>query len=270
MFDDAAEAVERRNKYSVPALEKGLDLLEHLSEQATPMTQAQLARALGRQPSEIFRMLTCLESRGYLRRDPVSGAYSLTLKLFELSRTHSPFEELLKAAQPQMRRLAEDLKESCHLSVLHRDRLLVLAQEESPKPFRLSVEVGSMHSPVRTTSGRLLLAYLGEDELKDLLSAQPDWGRTPAAAKTELLERLAGIRARGHERSENERFVGGLDIGVLVGSPTSSVKAALTIATLDERGGAGPDLAAMLPKLQACAAVIGVQAGLIPPEPLPK
>ena len=146
----------------------------------------------------------------------------------------------------------------------------MLAQEESPKPFRLSVEVGSQHSPARTTSGRLLLAYLAEDDLAAILAAQPEWSRTPAAEKTAFKQRLADVRERGFDRSQNERFVGGLDIGVLVGSPKSSIKAALTIATLEERGGGGPDLDAMLPKLQACAATIGAQAGLTEPEPLPK
>ena len=103
---------ERRTKYSVPALEKALDVLEYLSEQAVPLTQAQLARALKRQSGEIFRMLACLESRGYLRREPATGAYSLTLKLFELSRTHSPYELLLKVAEPLMRALAEELRAS--------------------------------------------------------------------------------------------------------------------------------------------------------------
>ena len=40
---------ERRTKYSVPALEKALDVLEYLADQAVPLTQAQLARALKRQ-----------------------------------------------------------------------------------------------------------------------------------------------------------------------------------------------------------------------------
>src|SRR4051812_13036487 len=40
--DTAPAAEEKRLKYSVPALEKGLDILEYLSDQAVPMTQAQL------------------------------------------------------------------------------------------------------------------------------------------------------------------------------------------------------------------------------------
>jgi DNA-binding IclR family transcriptional regulator len=262
MTEDPVLLDERRAKYSVPALEKGLDLIELLAEQAVPMTQAQLARALQRQPSEIFRMLTCLESRGWLRRDTGAGGYALTLKLFELSRTHSPYEVLLKAAQPLMRALAEDLRESCHLSVLHRDRVLVLLQEESPQPFRLSVEVGSLHDPLHTTSGRVLLASLPADDREALLARLPEWGALPTAGRKAQLARLDAVRAQGFERSESERFVGGLDLGVLVGAPGSAVKAALTIATL--QGPDGPHLDAMLPRLAACAEAIAAAAGLLP------
>jgi DNA-binding IclR family transcriptional regulator len=247
-------------KYSAPALEKGLDILELLAEQAVPMTQAQLARALNRQPTEIFRMLTCLEVRGYLRRDAHTGGYALTLKLFELSRTHSPYEEMLRTARPLMRRLAEALGESCHLSVLHRNRVLVLAQEESPKPFRLSVEVGSLHAPMSTTSGRILLAHLPDDARAAVLAEQPDWATLDARARAGFLKRLAEITRRGYEQTEGERFVGGLDLGVLVGAPGSTTKAALTIAML--AGREAPDVDAMVPAIKACAAAIAARAGL--------
>lgn len=251
---------ERRAKYSVPALEKALDVLEYLSEQAVPLTQAQLARALKRQAGEIFRMLACLESRGYLRREPVTGAYSLTLKLFELSRTHSPYELLLKVAQPLMRALAEEVRESCHLSVIHHGRVLVLAQAESPRPFRLSVEVGSLHSPMNTTSGRVLLGHMDDAIRDEILNRDKHWQQEKPAVRQAFLKRLASIRSRGYERAEGERFVGALDMGVPVGSPQSSMKAALTIAMLKEKGGGS--LEDMLPALQQCADAIALQAGL--------
>lgn len=254
------DAHDRRAKYAVPALEKALDVIELLAEQGAPMTQAQLARALQRQPGEIFRMLTCLEGRGWLRRDDATGGYALTLRLFELSRTHSPHEELLKTAQPFMQRLTDEIRESCHLSVLHRDRVLVLAQEESPQPFRLSVEVGSLHAPTHTTSGRVLLANLRPVDRDELLARTPEWRRLDGAARKALAARLATVAERGFDKSEGERFIGGLDLGVLVGSPTSAVKAALTVATL--KSAHGPDLDAMLPKLKDCATAIAAEAGL--------
>ena len=84
--------------YAVPALEKGLDLLEALAAQPEPRSQTDLARALGRSPSEIFRMLACLERRGYIVKEEASGRYRLTLRLYELAHTHTPVDQLLHAA----------------------------------------------------------------------------------------------------------------------------------------------------------------------------
>ena len=117
---------------------------------------------------------------------------------------------------------------------------------------------------MHTTSGRVLLANMSSDACEELLTHDLEWRREKPATRTQFLKRLAAIRARGYERSEGERFVGGLDIGVPVGAPGSSIKAALTIATLKEKN--GPSLETMLPALQTCAEVIAVHAGLKPEE----
>jgi len=260
MAEKVLSIEERRSKYAVPALEKALDIIEYLSDQAVPMTQAQLGRALGRQPGELFRMLTALETRGYLRRDAVTGGYALTLKLFELSRTHSPYEALLRAAAPIMRQLADEVRETCHLSAIHRDKILVLAQEESPKPIRLSIEVGSLHSPLSTASGRILLGAMEKDERDAFLAGATNFFSRPEEERTAFLKRVHAVQARGYEIAEGERFVGGLDLGVLVGGTASAVRAALVIATLKYAG--GPDMEAMLPALRQAAAAIAEQAGL--------
>ena len=78
------------SKYHVPALEKGLDILETLASSAVPQSLSELARSLHRSSSELFRMLDSLERRGYILKDLVSGNYRLSLKLYELAHTHSP------------------------------------------------------------------------------------------------------------------------------------------------------------------------------------
>jgi DNA-binding IclR family transcriptional regulator len=251
---------ERRPKYAVPAVDKALDVLEFLSAQAVPMTQAQLARALGREATELFRLLGVLEARGYLRRE-ANGGYVLTLKLFELSRTHSPHEQLLQAAAAPMRELVSRVRESCHLSVLHRDQVLVLAQVDSPTPIRLSVEAGSLHSAVETISGQVLLAHLPEDERDELLSRRAEYLRLGAAERAAFLTRLASVREDGWAYAEGLRFVGGRDLGVPVGSARARTRAALTIASL--KGANSPDdLFELLPQLRQCASEIARLAGL--------
>ncbi|MDB5271618.1 MAG: IclR family transcriptional regulator [Hymenobacter sp.] len=250
-----------RPKYTVPALEKALDVLELLSEQAVPMTQAQLCRALEREPSELFRTLCALEGRGYLRREG-DGAYVLTLKLFELSRTHSPHEQLLRAASTPMRELVERCRESCHLCVLHRDQVLVLAQVDAPTSIRLSVEAGSLHSPVGTVSGQVLLAHSPEFEREDVLSRRADYLRMSAGERRAFQDALATVRDNGWAYAEGARFVGGRDLSVPVGAATARTQAVLTIASLRGTHTAHEDLFDFLPVLRQCAADISRLAGI--------
>src|SRR5215510_1101635 len=218
--------------YHVPALEKGLDILECLAAQGVPLTQAQIARSIGRGANELFRMLTTLERRGYIRRDPMTGAYGLTLRLFELSHTHSPLQGLLRAAAAPMRALTEAIRESCHLSVIEREHLVVLAQEESPARVRLSVEVGGAFPLLHPVSGRVLLAYLEENVRADLLAREGEHAHLSAAEQAAFAERLELIRWRSYDTSISETTDGVSDLAVLVGTASSTVQAALTVASL--------------------------------------
>src|SRR3954463_7254663 len=247
--------------YHVPALEKGLDILECLAAQGVPLTQAQIARAIGRGANELFRMLTTLERRGYIRRDPLTGAYGLTLRLFELSHTHSPLQGLLRAAAAPMRALTEAIRESCHLSVIEREHLVVLVQEESPARVRLSVEIGGGLPLLHTVSGRVLLAHLDEPARADLLTREGEFAHLPAAEQHALHERLRLIRGRGYDTSLSETTDGVSDLAVLVGRPTSRVQAALTVASLTRQRATFVD--DTLPALQRCAEAIGQAAGIV-------
>ena len=219
--------------YPVPALEKGLDILEVLGAAAVPQSLAELATQLHRSRSELFRMLNCLERRGYLSRDEASGKVSLSLKLFALAHAHSATEKLLHAARGPMQALTEKTRESCHLSVLHQGRLLVVAQEESPERVRLSIEVGGTFDASHTASGRLLLAQLGARERESALSATTAFDRPLDAAARRKLERaIAGLRRTGVSTADSETISGVRDVAVLVGSAQSGVTGALAITLL--------------------------------------
>jgi DNA-binding IclR family transcriptional regulator len=247
--------------YHVPALEKGLDILECLAAHGVPLTQAQIARSIGRGANQLFRMLTTLERRGYIARDQLTGAYGLTLRLFELSHTHSPLQGLLRAAAAPMRALTEAIRESCHLGVIEREHLVVLAQEESPARIRLSVEVGAAFPLLHTVSGRVLLAHLDEQARADLLGREGEYARLSAAGRELLHERLRLIRSRGYDTSVGETTDGVSDLAVLAGTSASTVRAALAVASLTRRRATFVD--DTLPALRRCAEQIGRAAGIV-------
>ncbi|OHZ00413.1 IclR family transcriptional regulator [Salinicola sp. MIT1003] len=253
------EADRKTSKYVVPALDKALDVLELLASRSESISQSEIARELGKSTSEIFRTLNALEARRYIRRTH-SGQYRLTLKLFELSHTHSPYEGLLQVAHPEMRRLSDEVGETCHLTTLRDGEIIVLAQHESPRPLRLSVEVGSRHSPLYTSSGRIILATMGETERSLFLKEYSEFYQLPGSIRESFLTRVANVQQRGYEIADSERFVGGLDVGVPIGSPGAGVKAALIIATL--KSAQGPDPEHLLAAAHKAAMAITEKAGL--------
>jgi DNA-binding IclR family transcriptional regulator len=217
--------------YSVPALEKGLDILEALAATDAPESLSDLARTLGRSSSELFRALSTLEKRAYVIKDPPSGRYRLSLKLYELAHIHPPVEQLLRAAAEPMRKLAHSLRQSCHLSVLSQGRLVVLCEAEGPEQIRLSVTVGSSFSAVNTASGRLLLATLPEVERQQFLEKNTDFLQQSAAQKKRLRTLLARIRKAGYSTAESETYMGIRDVAVPVGNTRIGLSAALDVSS---------------------------------------
>jgi DNA-binding IclR family transcriptional regulator len=247
--------------YAVPALEKGLDLLEALAARPDPLSQADLARAVGRSPSEIFRMLACLERRGYVVKEESSGRVRLTLRLFELAHTHTPVDHLLHAAEGPMRDLARRIRESVHLSVLSDGKLLVLSQVESQNRTRVSVEVGAKFPVVRTASGRILLAHLTRDELEAALARDDEWARLGAAARGRFLADLLRLRRDGLYQGKSDLTHGIRDVAAFVGNPRVGVAAAVCVPSLVAIGKPKP-IAEIRAAVRDCAAAITRQLGL--------
>jgi DNA-binding IclR family transcriptional regulator len=247
--------------YTVPALDKGLDIIEALAAVAVPLSLAELGVRLERSSSELFRMLNCLEQRGYLVRDEASGKYGLTLKLFSLAHAHSVTEKLLRAAQQPMQALTEKVRESCHLSVLERGNLLVVAQQESPERVRLSIEVGALFDPVATASGRLLLAQLDPAALAIILAESPSGRKLTGKALAAFRETLAEVRRKGVATAESETIEGVRDVAVLVGNAATRITGVLAITRLLRRGQRG-DETALIAAMTAAAMTITTTLGL--------
>lgn len=247
-------------EYAAPALDHGLDILEALSASPVPLSLTDLARTLDYAPSGLFRLMARLERRRYVARDDVSGKYNLTLKLFELSHTHSPVENLMRVAQAPMRDLAAEVGESVHLSMLSHGKLVVLLDVGSPAQVRISIEAGSQFPPVETTSGKLLLACSPSEEREALLERDPEFAAMNAKRKVEFHRELELIRRKQFAISGRSARSVLKDLAVMVGNPVVGQAAALTIACLNR--GRREQTPHLVKALQECAARITLAQGL--------
>src|SRR5258708_2469001 len=122
------KAPKASSRYPTPALEKGLDILELFASEPSGLTKSDVARRLGRTISEVFRMLVCLEERGYIAQSPDSDRYHLTLYLFRLAQRHPPIKRMTMQALPIMQQVAHELSPSCHFAVLNGVHAAIISQ----------------------------------------------------------------------------------------------------------------------------------------------
>ncbi len=246
-------------KYSAPALEKGLEILEFLSAENSPLSQSEIANGVSRSSNEIYRMLVSLENRGYVIRDDVSGKYSLSLKLFTLSRTHSPVEQLRFAAQIPMLELAQQVGHACHLSVLYDGQLLVVSQVKSPTPVSLSIAEGTLFPLLSTVSGRVILSQLShKEQLKHIVKVTG----LEAADHENMLSQLENVKSTKKLLCESELTLGVTDCASFVGKTESGLVAAVAVSALSSALIKDVEKEALLSAVEVAAEKINVSLGL--------
>lgn len=208
---ERATATERTTDYSAPALDKALDILELLAGEAGGLTQTEIAEAVGRNVSQIYRVLATLERRGYLTRDERSGRYVLSMALFDLAHRHPPLRGLVQLAAGPMRELADTVRQSCNLSVDDAGAVRIIAQAESPADFGYQVRVGARF-PLESTATGAVLA----------------WGTDAAVADT-LQPRVAQQLSDGYLTRPDRLQAGVTDVVVAITDRKGDTVAALTV-----------------------------------------
>jgi DNA-binding IclR family transcriptional regulator len=219
-------------KYATPALDKGLDILEYLARDPAGATKSELARELNRTVSEIFRMLLCLERRGYIAQIE-KDRYSLTLKLFQLVQEHPPTERLIADALPIMQRFAHETLQSCHMGVIESDRVVILAQVNAPSPQGFYVKLGSAVDIMESSSGYVILAHLDATQRScTIANWSSETGRKPPSNLARHLDRLRRI---GYERRASYLVKGVINISFPIFDDRGSPLGALTVPYIEHR-----------------------------------
>lgn len=150
-------------KYSAPALEKGLDILEYLSLTNSRPTLSQLAAGIDRSKSEIFRMMIVLEERGYIHRHE-GDVFTLTDRLSLLGGERSDNSKLAELATPYLERLADQTELSNHLSVPQAGEFLVISSTSVSQSYGLTVQIGYKAKLFGTAAGACFLADIADKQ----------------------------------------------------------------------------------------------------------
>lgn len=155
----------------VPALRRGLAVLNVLATHASPVSATAIARELDLPRSSTYHLLAELERAGFVTHLPDQRRYGLGIASFELGSAYLRHDPLEQLAGPLLRRLVDRVGYNAHLGVLHGNESLYLIKERPARPQTLVTDVGVRLPAQLTASGRAMLAYLPEAHVRALFPA---------------------------------------------------------------------------------------------------
>jgi len=205
MADSDNEGTEEgADRYNVPALERGLRMLCEFNRETRTLSAPELARRFDLPRSTVFRLLSTLESMGFIEKTESGRDYRLGLAVLRLGFEYLASLELTELGLPALNRLSEDLRYPCNLVVRDGRSIVYVAKVSPPTPFVSSVTVGTRLPAHATVIGRILLQDLTLPELRALYPEEQLRSyseRTPKTA-TELFDLVQADRARGYALGE--------------------------------------------------------------------
>jgi DNA-binding IclR family transcriptional regulator len=218
--------------YQVQVLDRALGILDLLAGENPELGPSEVSERTGLHKSTVHRLLQVLERHRLIEKIALNGKYRLGLRLFELGSKAMAQFDLRERAQPYLKRLVLETGETAHICILDGDRMLSIANVESPRTLRTPSTVGH-RTPLHCTSvGKVLLAFLPEDERNDLINQceLTDYTRHTITKPARLKAELKLIRQRGYAMDDEEIEEGLRCVGAPVMDHSGRVVAAMSIA----------------------------------------
>jgi DNA-binding IclR family transcriptional regulator len=185
--------------------DRAIDVLLLFDDQRPVLSAVDVSSKLAMPRSTTYRYLQSLRSYG-LVEDDTSGGFRLGPRVLQLARVARRGLGLPEIALPFMRELAERTGEAVILTRRSDQQVVCVERVESRHRIRLTYERGTVLPPHAGASAKVLLAWLPEAELDEVLR------RTKLTRYTErtvtdpkaLRRELASIRKAGFAVSYGE------------------------------------------------------------------
>jgi IclR family transcriptional regulator, KDG regulon repressor len=218
-------------RYEIAALTKALDILELVGEQPD-LALTELAAQSGLTKVTVFRILSNLELRRYVRRDEASGRYRLGIKVMHLAGLLREELDLRATARPFLEALRRESGETVNLAVPVDGRIRYIDILQSSQSLRMAASIGDTDDYHSTALGKAILANESIAFVRDLartrgLPAKTDRTISSVAG---LLGELRTILQDGYAIDDEENETGARCVAAPVFGAAGAVIGAVSIS----------------------------------------
>lgn len=222
----------QKKVHPLRAVQRVLAVLQSFSLERPELGITEIAAIVGLNPSSVYRVVASLELGGFLEQNPTTGKYRLGLEVFSLGALVLEQMGLGRQSFPFMEELARISRETVNLGVLRNGQVMYVQKIESPEILRAGLTVGSRVPAHCTAIGKVLLAYLPDDQLEEVvrLRGLDRYGPNTITSLPELKAHLAAIRQRGYSIDDEELGADMRCIGAPIRNHMAQVVAGIAIA----------------------------------------
>ena len=181
-----------KRSYNITALQRGLRLLQLFSESPHGLTATQIAHRSRLPVSTVHRFLANLVSTGFLNCSG-DGVYHLGIACFSIGQAALGQLDIRRLSLPYLQELNQQTRETIHLTVRHGLSAVYVEKLDSPEPLRIHSRIGAAVPLYCTAVGKVMLAYMPDEERKTIL---PQLG----------LKRLTPNTVRNRQELEGELY----------------------------------------------------------------
>jgi DNA-binding IclR family transcriptional regulator len=213
------------------SLKRGLNIIETIATIGGSATLAEVARKTTLPRSTAYHLLRALVEFGYLVQEGDARTYTLAPKLFRVTGSTWTKEQLAEIAMPFLDALSRRTGEGTSLAVLRDGVVTVIAKREPEGPVRVVQEVGATRPIYCTAVGKVLAAWLPEQELNGVIRRTVFDQKTAKTitSPTAFRRELARIRAVGFAIDNEEHIEGIRCIATPVRDYSGDVRASLCV-----------------------------------------
>ena len=139
------------------------------SSQTGEKSASEICNELGMYPSKASRILSALESEGFMEKNPESGKYRIGIRFLELGMIYITNFPLRKIIRPHLEQMAKETKLTASMAILRGERIICIDKIQNLNLDILTQSLG-LNSPIYSTSnGKIFLAFLSEKEREEIL-----------------------------------------------------------------------------------------------------
>lgn len=231
----AAARLEKRTAAptsGVKSAERALEILELVGAAERPLTTSAIGRALGYPRSSLHGLLQTMTKRHWLELADSERAYALGIRTWEVGHSYLRAINLADRAQPFMTRLRDQLDETIQLAMLDGRYNVYIGKVTGTQRLTLASEVGRRLEAHATGVGKVLLAGLGDGELRRLFDgvALERFTKRTVRDLDALEIELEAIRNRGYGTDDEEYTDGVRCIAAPVRDASGAVVAAMSVS----------------------------------------